>query len=348
MTYVLGVDVGSQSVKGVLLDGDGALRASASYALTMKHPRGGWAEQDPRHWEEGLASVIAGTLAGARVAATRGQPRSVSPVRSTASCRSQPRVKRWVPPSSGSTDEPRIKRTTSPRPSGRSDSSNITGLVPDASHSGPKIMWLRDHEPDDVRSARPRFLRPPGIWCMRLTGRLTMDHANASSSLLYDLRARRWSDELLEGSGLASRTVRRDSPRRARSPGTLSAHGAADHSDFRASASCSWERATSTRPRSGRAPSRLVCVTDVTGTAEPVTVGSDHVVLDHEGLVETHAHALRDRLPHRESRLRLGGQHPMARREGPKSDAGRVLRTGLLRSTGSRRMSSFSRHCRVR
>ncbi len=150
VTYVLGVDVGSQSVKGVLLDGDGALRASASYALTMKHPRGGWAEQDPRHWEEGLASVIAGTLAGARVAA-----REV-----TALCLAC-QVDGVVPISaSGEALGPAIiwlDRRAEDQVNDLAETFGaerlfeLTGLVPDSSHSGPKIMWLRDHEPDVVR-----------------------------------------------------------------------------------------------------------------------------------------------------------------------------------------------------
>jgi len=66
VTFAIGLDVGSQSIKGVLLDGDGFERASASTALTMTHPRGGWAEQDPRHFEDGIANVVAQLLGTAQ------------------------------------------------------------------------------------------------------------------------------------------------------------------------------------------------------------------------------------------------------------------------------------------
>ena len=67
MTFAVGIDVGSQSIKGVLIDGDGVTRGSASCALTMSHPHGGWAEQDPGDFENGIASVVAAMLASSGV-----------------------------------------------------------------------------------------------------------------------------------------------------------------------------------------------------------------------------------------------------------------------------------------
>ena len=62
-------------------------------------------------------------------------------------------------------------------------------------------MWLRDEEPEHYR--RARWLAPVGGhlngW---LTGEVCQDHANASSTLLYDLRARAFSEELVEHAGL--------------------------------------------------------------------------------------------------------------------------------------------------
>ena len=68
-----------------------------------------------------------------------------------------------------------------------------TGLAPDASHTAPKMMWLRDHEPEVFRAARSL---PPvaGYLLARLTGVLAQDPANASSSLVYDVSTGTWSD----------------------------------------------------------------------------------------------------------------------------------------------------------
>jgi len=58
MTYVIGVDVGSQSVKGLLLDGAGEVCASSAAELKITHPRPAEAEQDPDDWTAALATVV--------------------------------------------------------------------------------------------------------------------------------------------------------------------------------------------------------------------------------------------------------------------------------------------------
>ena len=85
-------------------------------------------------------------------------------------------------------------------------------------------MWLRDEEPEHYRAAR--WLAPVGGhltgW---LTGEVVQDHANASSTLLYDLHARAWNDELVGHAGLDAAQL---PPIRAvarRSIGTLRAGG---------------------------------------------------------------------------------------------------------------------------
>ena len=56
--HVIGIDVGSQSVKALLTDESGAVIATASAPLTMAHPHDGWAEQDPASWEDAIAASV--------------------------------------------------------------------------------------------------------------------------------------------------------------------------------------------------------------------------------------------------------------------------------------------------
>ena len=56
--HVIGIDVGSQSVKALLTDERGAVLATASAPLTMAHPHDGWAEQDPASWEGAIAASV--------------------------------------------------------------------------------------------------------------------------------------------------------------------------------------------------------------------------------------------------------------------------------------------------
>ena len=79
---------------------------------------------------------------------------------------------------------------------------SVTGLNANTSHIAPKIMWLRDHEPATYKAAAvdgpsrglSARLADPAV--------IAQDHANASSTLLYDVRLRTWSEEMLAASGI--------------------------------------------------------------------------------------------------------------------------------------------------
>ncbi len=163
-----------------------------------------------------------------------------------------------------------------------------TGLQPDSSHTAPKAMWLRDTEAGHYRAAR--WLAPVGGhlngW---LTGEVVQDHANASSTLVYDVHARSWSDELVAHAGLDP----------AKLPPIRASHDVVgplrpDAADaLGLSTACEVVVGTGDEHAAALGAGALGpgIVVDVTGTAEPVAVPSDTAVIDDEGLVETHAHA---------------------------------------------------------
>jgi xylulokinase len=164
-----------------------------------------------------------------------------------------------------------------------------TGLVADASHSGPKIMWLRDNDPK-VFAASWAYPPAAGYLLHRFTNELVIDHANASSSLLYDLRSRQWSEELLDVSGINASQLGRiaESSDIAGMLTTRAAKALGLSTKCQVLVGTGDEHAGSIG--SGAISNGII--TDVTGTAEPVTVATDTLILDYEGLVETHAHAI--------------------------------------------------------
>jgi xylulokinase len=288
VTLVIGLDVGSQSIKGVLVDGDGVERASASTALSMSHPHGGWAEQDPRHFEDGISSVITRLLSNSKCKGADVEVLSLAcqvdgVVALSPSGEAIGNAIIWLDRRAD------VQASELANSVGRDHLFEVTGLVPDASHSGPKILWLRDH--DRARfDAAMAFPPIAGYLLHRLTGRLALDRANASSSMLYDLRSRTWSDELLGSVGLDAGQLGEilDAGEIA---GSLSARGAAE---LGLSQSCAVLVGTGDEHAASIGAGATIdgVITDVTGTAEPVTVTSTRLVLDHEMLVETHAHAV--------------------------------------------------------
>ena len=292
MAYAIGIDVGSQSVKAVLFDEEGAAIEEASAPCEMTHPRSGWAEQDPAAWERGIAQTVRTVRERAGVG-----PREVAMLALASQVDGLVAMDEHLRPL-----RPAIiwldRRATEQSDRlgeavGESELIDRTGLNPDASHTGPKAMWLRDAEPHNYRAAR--WLAPVGGhlngW---LTGRVAEDPANASSTLLYDLRSGDWDLGLVEQAGLdpeklppilpAVEVIGPLRPEAAEALGlSTKCHVAVGTGDEHGAA------------LGAGAVSPGVMV-DVTGTAEPVAVPATDLVLDDERLVETHAHAVADML----------------------------------------------------
>ncbi len=287
-SHLIGIDVGSQSVKGVLCGPDGALRAAAAHPCTMVHPAPGWAEQDPAQWRAGICAVVHDLLATATIA-----PSQVTHIGLACQVDGVVAVDRKLRPlrpaiiwldKRAVTQASRVVDAL-----GRDAVFETTGLVADASHTAPKVMWLREEEPAVFRESA--LLLPPAAYLLAwLTGRPLQDHANASSSLVYDVAARGWSEPLLSATGLDAE---------------LFAPIAASHEIAgRLLAEAAAETGLTTRCLAvvGTGDEHAAAlgagvvgpglIADVTGTAEPVATVAPELMLDSQRLLETHAHAV--------------------------------------------------------
>jgi xylulokinase len=179
---IVGIDVGTQSLKVAVTDRDLVLRGEAATAYAPTITRLGHAEQDPGLWERALAPTIVSALAAAGsragdVAAigVTGQLDGCIPVgedgRAIGSCVI------WM--------DRRAEAELAGLPCGEIRAR--TGVVPDASHMGAKIRWLKRH---GATAAARRFHQPVSYMVERLTGEAAIDHALASTTMLYALDSR--------------------------------------------------------------------------------------------------------------------------------------------------------------
>ncbi len=164
----------------------------------------------------------------------------------------------------------------------------ITGLNLDAYHCGPKIAWIRRNEPAlaDLATA---YLLPGAFLVASLTGERVVDHANASSTMLYDVTKKAWSPRLLEAFDLDPVALGRIDDATA-TAGTLTRRAAAD---LGLTAACRVLVGTGDEHGAalGAGAIRPGIVCDISGTAEPVGVAALEPIIDATGLVETHGHA---------------------------------------------------------
>lgn len=207
---LLGLDLGTTSVKALLTDASGATVASASAEHPLATPRPGWSEQDPADWlrsavlatREALARAVAAghADAGTRVAAIgfSGQmhgavlvDRADEPVR--------PCIL-WNDSRSAAECEELDARIGAPEILARTGNRMLPGFT------APKVRWVQRHEPDAWR--RTDCVLLPKDW-LRLklgSGRAT-DAADASGTLYFDVANRRWSDAMLHDLGMRASQV---------------------------------------------------------------------------------------------------------------------------------------------
>jgi xylulokinase len=190
MTRLVGLDVGTSSVKGLAIDQHGAVLAVAERGYPLSTPHPGWAEQDPERWWE-AASAVLDEIDGAAALAIglSGQMHGLVALDE----RDRP-VRPAILWNDGRTqaqcDE--IERRL-----GRERLVELTGNRALAGFTAPKLLWLREHEPDSYRRIRSWVL-PKDYVRLKLCERHATDVTDASGTLLFDVAARRWSEEVVE------------------------------------------------------------------------------------------------------------------------------------------------------
>jgi xylulokinase len=286
VSLVLGVDVGSQSVKVVVVDEGGDVVGTGSAALTMTHEHDGWAEQDPQTYCAALRDAVRAATAGVDPARIMAMGLG-SQVDGVVACGADGQPLRpaiiWLDKRATEQCDRLVAAV------GAEALAERTGLVADASHSAPKMMWIRDHEPQVWRSTAT--LAPVGSYLLhRLTGSHAQDAANASSMMVYDVSRGRFDESLCAAADLDPSMFAPVRP----STEVVSTLRPDIASEFGLPVSCAVVVGTGDEHAAsvGAGAIEAGVVVDVTGTAEPVTTVSAAPVRDPLGLVETHGHAV--------------------------------------------------------
>jgi len=190
---LIGLDIGTTGCKAAVFDVQGNLvsRASREYAVDMPHP--GWAEQDSeRVWQlaqDALRQAIAAAGSGEVVALGMSvQGEAVMPVD----------VKGWAlrPAILGMDTRTGEQNAWLRQRFGADHLFARTGMVVHTVNTLPKLLWLKQHEPD-LWSTAARFLLYEDFLIQKMTGRPVISRCLASRTQLYDIPDDRWSPEIL-------------------------------------------------------------------------------------------------------------------------------------------------------
>jgi xylulokinase len=190
MSIAVGLDVGTSGVKALAVSAGGEVLARAEAGYGLSTPRPGWAEQDPADWwaatervlgelgVDGIAGIgLSGQMHGLVALDAAGEV--IRPAilwndqRTAAQCRE---IEEKV-------GFERLVELTGNRA--------LTGFT------APKLLWLREHEPE-AYARIARIMLPKDYVRLKLCDEHAIDVADASGTLLFDVARRRWSEEVLE------------------------------------------------------------------------------------------------------------------------------------------------------
>ena len=199
----LGLDIGTSSVKALLVDFDQRVLAEASIPLSVSRPHPLWSEENPFDWVEGVEAAVAairrhapshfaalsgiglsGHMHGATLLDAQDKPLRPAILwndgRSFAECAE---LKRRVP-----------------------DLEQRTGNLAMPGFTAPKMLWVATHEPKIAKATR-RVLLPKDYVRLRLSGEAVSEMSDASGTLWLDVGRRRWDETLLAATGLTEKAM---------------------------------------------------------------------------------------------------------------------------------------------
>lgn len=191
----MGIDISTTGSKALLVDAAGNVLAAASSPHTISTPRPLWSEQEPEEWWRAAVNSIRTVLGKTGIA-----PEAVSAIGLTGQMHGLVLLD-----VSGAVLRPAIlwndQRTQAQCDEihariGRERFIQITGNAALTGFTAPKILWVAENEPEVYARVR-HVLLPKDYVRYRLTGEFAMDKADGSGTVLFNLRQRSWSDEVL-------------------------------------------------------------------------------------------------------------------------------------------------------
>ena len=193
---LLGIDISTTGAKALIIDQKGNVINSVTTPLSLSTPRPLWSEQNPDDWWEGIKVSIRTALENSQLAGSdikaigmTGQMHGLVLLDASGEVL-RPAIL-WNDQRTGSQcDQIREKF-------GREGFIKITGNDALTGFTAPKVLWVKENEPEIYKKVT-KILLPKDYIRYKLTGEYGVDKAGGAGTVLFDLKSRNWSDEVLK------------------------------------------------------------------------------------------------------------------------------------------------------
>ncbi|MBI5093578.1 MAG: xylulokinase [Candidatus Hydrogenedentes bacterium] len=288
MSIVLGLDVGTSGTKAIAVDASGKVVASALVEYPLHSPKPNWAEQDPADWKRAAIEALSrlAHAPGIKVSDIKGLGLT-GQMHGSVFLDANGRVLRnailWCDQRTAKQCDDITSKVGARKLIEMVCNPALTGFT------APKILWLRENEPEVYAKVR-KVLLPKDYIRFELTSEFGTDVADASGTLLFDVKKRTWHKELMSLLDIPAEFM----PRAYEGP-EVTGHLSAD-----AAAATGLPKGIPVIAGGGdQAAGGVGCgivrtgvISSTVGTSGVVFAFSDSVTLDPEGRVHTFCHSV--------------------------------------------------------
>ena len=191
--YYIGVDLGTSALKLVMMDSRGELVKSVSKEYPLYFPHSGWSEQNPTDWflavKEGLKELAAGAAEKIAGISFGGQMHGLVILDKDDNVL-RPAIL-WN--DGRSTKETDYLNNVI----GKEKLSELTANIAFAGFTAPKILWVKNNEPE-IFEKISKIMLPKDYISYMLSGSFCTDYSDASGMLLLDVKNKKWSQEMIK------------------------------------------------------------------------------------------------------------------------------------------------------
>ena len=202
MNLYIGLDLGTSALKGLLVAENGKIIKQATEEYPICYPQNGWSEQNPDDWLVAMQKVLAELSYGAEK-----EVKGISfggQMHGLVILDEHDRVIRpcilW--------NDGRTQKQTDYLNNvvGKDKLSALTANIAFAGFTAPKILWLKENEPENFKRIA-KIMLPKDYLAYKLTNVFSTDYSDASGTLLLDVKNKRWSEEMLSICGVTEKQL---------------------------------------------------------------------------------------------------------------------------------------------
>lgn len=196
--YFVGIDLGTTSVKLILVDEHGKIFNSSVQEYPLQRIRDGWSEQNPEDWWmatlRGFSELVANLDASVEAISFSGQMHGLVLLDERDEV---------IRPALLWNDQRTGRECDFLNESiGRKALSGLTANIALTGFTAPKVVWVKNHEPENFKRIT-KIMLPKDFLAYRFSGVFATDCSDASGTLYFDVQHRKWSQEMLDTLGIS-------------------------------------------------------------------------------------------------------------------------------------------------